>query len=121
MDLHDSGYYGISIDKAYAFIKAKKLKGKPVIVAIIDSGVDTTHEDLKGILWHNPKEILATGSTMIRTVMSTISMVGIFWVAAMAAMLNRIHTKAHRVYHRLKAKYDGKDPSTIKSYQRRRS
>ena len=25
MDRHDSGYYGISIDKAYAFIQSKKL------------------------------------------------------------------------------------------------
>ena len=35
------------------------LKGKtytPIIVAIIDSGVDTTHEDLKKVLWKNPGE-----------------------------------------------------------------
>lgn len=54
-----SGYYGISLDKAYDFLKGKK--STPVIVAVIDSGVDTTHEDLKPILWHNPGEIPGNG------------------------------------------------------------
>ncbi len=54
-----SGYYGISLDKAYEFLKGKK--STPLIVAVIDSGVDTTHEDLKSILWHNPGEIPGNG------------------------------------------------------------
>jgi subtilisin family serine protease len=50
------GYMGVSIDKAYQEL----LKGKesqPVIVAIIDSGVDINHEDLQGNIWTNPGEI----------------------------------------------------------------
>src|SRR3954470_24440172 len=61
MDKDKDGYYGISLDKAYDFVRAKKLKSKTVIVAVIDSGVDTLHEDLKGILWTNPKEIPGNG------------------------------------------------------------
>src|SRR5215510_389734 len=58
----DSGnYYGISLAQAYEFIKSKNLKSTPVIVAVIDSGVDTLHEDLKAILWHNPGEIPNNG------------------------------------------------------------
>src|SRR5581483_3382334 len=57
LDKTKDGYYGISINKAYDYVKSKNLKGKTVVVAIIDSGIDTLHEDLKEILWTNPKEI----------------------------------------------------------------
>lgn len=58
-DEKTSGYYGISLDKAYDLVKGKK--SQTVIVAIIDSGIDTTHEDLKSVLWTNPKEIPGNG------------------------------------------------------------
>lgn len=58
-DPEKDGYYGISLNKTYDFIKGKT--AAPVIVAVIDSGIDTTHEDLKKILWTNPKEIPANG------------------------------------------------------------
>lgn len=61
MDKETDGYYGISANKAYDFIKTKKLKSKTVIVAVIDSGIDTLHEDLKSVLWTNPKEIPGNG------------------------------------------------------------
>jgi subtilisin family serine protease len=61
LDKTKDGYYGISIDKAYEFIRTKNLKGKTVVVAVIDSGIDTLHEDLKDILWVNPKEIAGNG------------------------------------------------------------
>jgi len=61
LDKTKDGYYGISVNKAYDFIHSKNLKGKTVLVAIIDSGIDTLHEDLKDILWVNPKEIPGNG------------------------------------------------------------
>ena len=60
-DKDSSGIYGISLDKAYGFVKAKKIKSKQVVVAVIDSGIDTLHEDLKPVIWTNPKEIPANG------------------------------------------------------------
>lgn len=59
LDRKASGYYGISLDKAYDFLKGKP--SKTVLVAVIDSGVDTLQNDLKSILWHNPGEIPGNG------------------------------------------------------------
>ncbi len=46
---------GMSIAKAYDFLKGRK--NIPVIVAIADSGIQLNHEDLKDVVWKNPKEI----------------------------------------------------------------
>lgn len=51
---------GLSVEKAYSTL----LKDKPsrtIIVAVIDSGVDFDHEDLKEVMWVNPKEIPGNG------------------------------------------------------------
>lgn len=47
---------GMSVDKAYAELLKNK-KSTTVIVGVIDSGVDVAHEDLKSVVWVNPKEI----------------------------------------------------------------
>ncbi|MBK0381245.1 S8 family serine peptidase [Mucilaginibacter segetis] len=59
MDLKTDGYFGVSLNQAYQFVKGKK--SKTVIVATIDSGIDTAQADLKPILWTNPKEIAGNG------------------------------------------------------------
>src|SRR6218665_823726 len=61
LDKKTTGFPGVSLDQAYAFVKAKNVKAGKIIVAVIDSGVDTLHEDLKPILWRNPKEIPGNG------------------------------------------------------------
>ncbi len=61
LDPATTGYSGISLDKAYSFLKSTNKKSNQIIVAVIDSGVDTAHEDLKPILWTNPKEIPGNG------------------------------------------------------------
>jgi cell wall-associated protease len=78
LDYKQDSFYGISINKAYSFLKEKHKTGKPVIVAVLDSGVDTTHEDLKNMLWHNPKEIPAMVLMMMATDTSMMCMDGIF-------------------------------------------
>jgi len=46
---------GMSVDKAYSELIGTK-RGETVIVAVLDSGMDLTHEDLNGVLWTNSKE-----------------------------------------------------------------
>lgn len=51
---------GVSVEKTYATL----LLGKPsrtVVVAVIDSGIDIDHEDLKDIIWINPRELDGNG------------------------------------------------------------
>ena len=51
---------GISSKKAYDQL-IKNKKGAPVIVGVIDSGIDIEHEDLKNVIWTNKKEIAGNG------------------------------------------------------------
>lgn len=60
LDLAIDGVFGISTEKAYKeLLKGKK--SSPVIVAVIDGGIDEEHEDLKKIMWVNSKEIADNG------------------------------------------------------------
>lgn len=51
---------GISVERTYRELLSGR-KPTPVIVAVIDGGIDTTHEDLRRILWTNPREIAGNG------------------------------------------------------------
>jgi len=60
LDLKSDGVFGISTEKAYVEILKGK-KSNPIIVAVIDGGIDVEHEDLKKVLWVNQKEIPGNG------------------------------------------------------------
>ncbi|MCF8058616.1 MAG: S8 family serine peptidase [Bacteriovoracaceae bacterium] len=51
----DASDHGSSIDKAYQgnFASANE----QIIVAVVDTGIDYNHEDLKDVMWSNPGEI----------------------------------------------------------------
>ncbi|MFT5891755.1 MAG: cell wall-associated protease [Dokdonia sp.] len=51
---------GMSVEKTYTEILPEK-SGTQTIVAVIDSGIDINHEDLKNVIWTNPKEIAGNG------------------------------------------------------------
>jgi len=60
LDLKTDQVLGISADAAYT----KLLQGRtgvPVVVAMIDGGVDTEHLDLSPVLWRNIAEIVGNG------------------------------------------------------------
>jgi cell wall-associated protease len=53
------GFRGLSTERAYELLKDRP--SQTVIVAVIDSGVDIEHEDLKDNIWINPGEIAESG------------------------------------------------------------
>lgn len=54
-----NGKKGMQTEKGYKKLKHKK--STTVVVAVIDSGIDIEHEDLKGKIWVNSKEIVGNG------------------------------------------------------------
>lgn len=60
LDLQRDGVLGISTERAYeTFLKDKN--STPVIVAVIDSGVDIYHEDLETRIWVNQQDSVVNG------------------------------------------------------------
>jgi len=59
LDPQDDGIAGVSINKAYQLLGNRP--SKTVLVAVIDSGFDLDHEDLKGHYWINMNEISDNG------------------------------------------------------------
>ena len=55
LDLATDTIPGMSVNKAHAFLKEKT--GLKVIVAVVDTGTDLAHEDLKDVAWTNTNEI----------------------------------------------------------------
>ena len=56
-DLEKDSVHGVSLQKAYQQLASYHLLPSPIIVAVIDGGIDTNQIDLKKILWNNPTEI----------------------------------------------------------------
>lgn len=57
---YNGAKYGMNTDLAYAKVLAGKTS-TTVVVAVIDSGVDIEHEDLRGHIWVNTDEIPNNG------------------------------------------------------------
>lgn len=109
MDQATDGYFGISTDKAYDFVKSKKLKSNTVIVAVIDSGIDTLHEDLKSVLWKNPGEIPGNGIDDDKNGYVDDVYGWNFLGGKNGENVEKDSYEAARVYHNLKEKYEGKE------------
>src|SRR5690606_39724034 len=50
---------GVSVERAYKLLECKP--SCTVVVAVMDSGVDIDHEDLKDVIWVNEDEIPGNG------------------------------------------------------------
>lgn len=122
LDFAKDSFYGISLDKAYDFLKEKNKKPQPIIVAVIDGGIDTTHEDLKKILWHNPKEVANNGIDDDHNGYVDDVYGWNFLGNKDGSNVNKASDEKTRVYHLFKAKFSGKEIDTtqlssIEKYQ----
>jgi len=51
---------GLGVETAYRTL-LQGMPSKTVVVAVIDSGIDTAHEDLASVIWTNPGEVAGNG------------------------------------------------------------
>ncbi|GAB2548331.1 S8 family peptidase [Rufibacter soli] len=52
---------GTGVNRAYQELLVNKKPKKTIVVAVIDSGIDIFHDELKGKIWTNPKEVAGNG------------------------------------------------------------
>ncbi len=83
-------------------------------MAVIDSGIDTLHEDLRPVLWTNPKEIPGNGIDDDKNGYVDDVHGWNFLGGPGGRNVNKDSYEAARVYHRYKAKFEGvKDPGSL--------
>ncbi|MBM3186835.1 MAG: S8 family serine peptidase, partial [Bacteroidetes bacterium] len=104
---------GMATDKAYGLLKNKK--SEPVIVAVIDSGVDIEHEDLQGKIWVNTKEIPNNKIDDDKNGYVDDVHGWNFLGNSKGENLDAARLEKTRILAKLMDKYDGIDPATIKS------
>src|SRR5690606_12087972 len=89
------------------------LKSNRVVVAVIDSGIDTLHEDLKPVLWVNEGEIPGNGIDDDKNGYIDDVHGWNFLGGKDGRNVKEDSYEAARVYHQLKAKWEGKSTENL--------
>ncbi len=112
LDPSKDGVPGMATESIYKRLPKTK-KGKTVIVAVIDSGVDYKHEDLKDVMWVNEDEIPNNGIDDDKN--GYIDDINGWSFLGNAKGENVVHDNLEvtRLYATLKKKFEGKDPATL--------
>ncbi len=106
LDKATDGYYGISLEKAYNFLKDKK--ANTVIVAVIDGGSDTTHEDLKDVLYRKTSEMPSNGKDDDKNGYVDDVSGWNFLGNRNGENVRKENLEATRLYHQMKEEYENK-------------
>jgi cell wall-associated protease len=102
---------GVSADKTYQTLLKDK-PSKTVTVAVIDSGIDIDHEDLKDILWVNEDEIPANGIDDDKNgYVDDVN--GWNFIGGKLGNVNEETLEVTREYVRLKPKYENFDEKNL--------
>jgi len=106
LDKQKDGFNGISLSQAYQELERAGKKPTKIVVAVIDSGIDTTHDDLKHVLWHNPGEIPGNGIDDDHDGYVDDVEGWNFLGGKDGRSVIKDSYEGARIYHQLKAKYD---------------
>jgi subtilisin family serine protease len=102
---------GLSVEKTYSTLLKDK-PSKTVLVAVIDSGIDAEHEDLKDIMWVNEDEIPGNGIDDDKNgYIDDIN--GWNFIGGKKGNVNEDTYEVTREYARLKPKYENIDEKKI--------
>ncbi len=105
---------GVSTEKTYKEL-LKDRKSVPVIVAVLDSGVDWKHDDLKDVMWTNPGEIAGNGIDDDKNGYIDDIHGWSFLGGKDGKNVDAENLEMTRLYRKLKPKYEGKALTDFKS------
>lgn len=104
--------HGISLKKAYQTLASLPQKPSPIIVAVIDGGIDTNHIALKKLLWTNTKEIPNNKIDDDKNGYIDDIHGWNFIGGKDGRNINKAAAEMTRIYHRYKNLYEGKQIDT---------
>lgn len=110
------GFTGIASQAAYE--KLIKKEGQTVVVAIIDSGIDVEHPDLKDNIWTNPGEIPDNGIDDDKNGYIDDVHGWNFIGGPNGKNVNADSYEVTRVYGKLRYKYENADPLKLNKTQK---
>ncbi|WP_080060104.1 S8 family peptidase [Spirosoma aerolatum] len=113
---HDS-IAGISLYQAYELLKGRP--SVPVVVGIMDSGVDLTHEDLRDVIWVNTKEIAGNQTDDDKNGYTDDVNGWNFMGAKDGTTYESDQPEATQVYALFREKYDKADPEKLNPIEKR--
>lgn len=114
LNWYNGGAPGMNTEAAYKLVKNRK--STPVIVAVIDSGIDTEHPDLKGQIWVNTKEIAGNGIDDDNNGYIDDIHGWNFLGNSKGEHLNGTTLEVTRIYNRLKALFEEKEDDQAKGH-----
>ena len=103
---------GTNVEQAYELLKGKK-PAKTVVVAVIDCGVEISHDDLRGNIWFNEDEIPDNGIDDDNNGYIDDINGWNYLGNAEGENIEKANLEVTRIYRDLKAKYDESDENQV--------